>query len=48
MKWIQPELYPLQSGHGMWDGRTDRRTETNIPPNNFVVHMIIDFLAHMT
>ena len=43
-KWIQPELSVLQSGHGMWGGRTDRQTdwqtdgsETNIPPNNFVV-----------
>ena len=27
----------LQSGHGMRDGRTDGRSETNIPPNNFVV-----------
>ena len=27
MKWIQPELKVLQSGHGMRDGRTDRRTD---------------------
>ena len=30
----------LQSGHGMRDGRTDRRTdgrsETSIPPNNVI------------
>ena len=47
MKWIQPELWALQSGHGMrdvrgtdaggMDGQTDRRSETNLPPNNFVV-----------
>ena len=35
IKWIQPELYALQSGHGMRDGRS----ETNIPPN-FVVHKL--------
>ena len=33
MKWIRPELYALQSGHGMpdrrMDGRTNRRTEWN-------------------
>ena len=27
MKWIQPELYALQNGHGVRDGRTDGRTE---------------------
>ena len=27
MKWIQPELWVLQSGHGMWDGRTDKRRD---------------------
>ena len=27
----------LQSGHGKQDGWTDGRSETNIPPNNFVV-----------
>ena len=41
MKWIQPELKALQSGHGMRDGRvtdgltdkqTDGRGENNIPP----------------
>ena len=40
MKWIHPKLWALQSGHGMRDGRTDgwmdrrtdRRSETNIPP----------------
>ena len=29
MKWIQSELWSLQSGHGMRDRRTDRRTEWN-------------------
>ena len=29
MKWIQPKLYALQSGHGMRDGWTDERTEWN-------------------
>ena len=28
----QPELQVLQWGHGMWDGRTDRQSETNLPP----------------
>ena len=44
MKWIQPDLQKLQSGHGMrdgrgTDGRTDRRTDgvkPIYPPNNFV------------
>ena len=36
MKWIQQELKALQSGHGMRDGRTDGRTETN----NFVVRRV--------
>ena len=31
MKWIQPELYALQSGCRT-DGWTDGRSETNIPP----------------
>ena len=36
MKWVQPELYELQSRHVMRDGRgMDGRTETNIPiPTN--------------
>ena len=41
MKWIQPELKKLQSGHGMRDGRTDRWTDgvkPIYPPNNFVVY----------
>ena len=29
MKWIQPELWELQSGHGMQDGRMDGWTEWN-------------------
>ena len=29
MTWIQSELSVLQSGHGMRDGRTDGRSETN-------------------
>ena len=37
MKWIQPELQALQNGHGMRDGRMDGQSETNIPPNDFVV-----------
>ena len=40
MKWIQLELLELQSGHGVrygrTDGQTDGRSETNIPPNNFI------------
>ena len=47
MKWIQPELKALQSGHGMRDGRTDGQTDGRtdtvkpIDPNNFVVWGII-------
>ena len=43
MKWIQPELYALQSRwtdrrtDGRTDGWTDGQSETNIPPNNLVV-----------
>ena len=37
MKWIQPEVLALQSGHRMQDRRSDRRSETNIPPTTFVV-----------
>ena len=36
MKWIQPELWVLQSGHGMRDGRTDGQNETNIPPSTLL------------
>ena len=28
MKWIQPELWALHSGHGMWDGRRGRNQYT--------------------
>ena len=45
MKWIQPEVQALQSGQGMWDGRTDRRTDgrskTNIPPTTLLCGGII-------
>ena len=40
MKWIQPNLLALQSGHPMQEGQTDRRTDgvkPICPPNNFVV-----------
>ena len=36
MERIHPELYMLQSGHGMWDGWMDGRIETNIPPKTLL------------
>ena len=35
MKWIQPELKVLQSGHGMRDGRTDTEWNQYIPQQLF-------------
>ena len=35
MKWIQPELKALQSGHGMRDGRTDGQTDGRTEWNQY-------------
>ena len=43
MKWIQPELWALQSGYGVRDGRKDGRTEWNqYTPNNFYEYFLND------
>ena len=54
MKWIQPELYVLQSGHGKLDGRTDGqtdgRTEWNqyTPPTNSLCVGYNQYLKYVT